>query len=168
MQIENNKVVSITYKLSEADNKAEVIQEVDASQPLVFLFGMGQLLPKFEEYLAGKTTGDTYEFTLGHMDAYGPIEAEAVVDIPIDVFVVDGKLAEDMLVVGGMVRLRDQEGRLLQGTLLQRGLETVKVDFNHPMAGKDLHFSGTVTDVREATADEIAHGHVHGEGGHHH
>lgn len=168
MQIEKNKVVSITYKLSEAGNAGEVIQEVDADQPLVFLFGMGQLLPKFEEHLAGKGKGDTYEFTLAHTDAYGAIETEAVVDIPIDVFMVDGKLAEDMLVVGGMVRLRDQEGRLLQGTVLQRGLETVKVDFNHPMAGKDLHFSGTVTDVREATAEEIEHGHVHGEGGHHH
>lgn len=168
MQIEKNKVVSITYKLSEAGNRAEVIQEVDADQPLVFLFGVGQLLPKFEENLVGKQKGDSYEFDLFHMDAYGPLDAEAVVDIPIDVFIVDGKLAEDMLVIGGMVRLRDQEGRLLQGTVLQRGLETVKVDFNHPMAGKDLHFSGTVTDVREATADEIAHGHVHGEGGHHH
>jgi len=168
MQIEKNKVVSITYKLSEANNTAETIQEVDASQPLVFLFGMGQLLPKFEEHLAGKSKGDSYEFTLEHMDAYGPLEAEAVVEIPIDVFMVDGKLAEDMLVVGGQVRLRDQEGRLLQGMVLNRGLETVKVDFNHPMAGKSLHFAGTVTDVREATEEEIAHGHVHGEGGHHH
>lgn len=168
MQIEKNKVVSITYKLSEAGNRAEVIQEVEADQPLVFLFGTGQLLPKFEENLAGKQKGDSYAFELFHTDAYGPLDAEAVVDIPIDVFMVDGKLAEDMLVIGGMVRLRDQEGRLLQGTVLQRGLETVKVDFNHPMAGKDLYFSGTVTDVREATADEIAHGHVHGEGGHHH
>lgn len=168
MQIEKNKVVSITYKLSEADNRAEIIQEVDASQPLVFLFGMGQLLPKFEEHLAGKSKGDDYEFTLVHTDAYGATDSEAIVDIPIDVFIVDGKLAEDMLVVGGMVRLRDQEGRLLQGTVLQRGIETVKVDFNHPMAGKDLHFSGTVIDVREATEEEIAHGHVHGEGGHHH
>ena len=168
MQIGTNKVVSITYKLSEADNRAEVIQQVDADQPLVFLFGVGQLLPKFEENLAGKSTGDSYEFALDHTEAYGPIDTEAVVDIPIDVFVVDGKLAEDMLTIGGMVRLRDQEGRLLQGTVLQRGLETVKVDFNHPMAGKNLYFSGTVTDVREATADEIAHGHVHGEGGHHH
>jgi len=168
MQIEKNKVVSITYRLSEAANPAEVIQEVDATQPLVFLFGVGQLLPKFEEYLAGKSTGDSYEFTLAPADAYGHIDTEAVVDIPIDVFMVDGKLAEDMLVIGGMVRLRDQEGRLLQGTVLQRGLETVKVDFNHPMAGKELHFSGTVTDVREASAEEIAHGHVHGEGGHHH
>lgn len=168
MQIEKNKVVSITYKLSEADKREETIQEVDASQPLVFLFGVGQLLPKFEEHLAGKGKGDSYAFELTHTDAYGAQDTEAIVDIPIDVFMVDGKLAEDMLVVGGMVRLRDQEGRLLQGTVLQRGLETVKVDFNHPMAGKDLYFSGTVIDVREATAEEIAHGHVHGEGGHHH
>lgn len=168
MQIEKNTVVSITYKLSEANDHSAIIQEVDASQPLVFLFGAGQLLPKFEEHLAGKSKGDNYEFTLVHADAYGPVEAEAVVDIPLDVFMVDGKLAEDMLVIGGQVRLRDQDGRLLQGTVLKRGLETVNVDFNHPMAGKDLHFSGTVTDVREASDEEISHGHVHGPGGHHH
>lgn len=168
MQIAKNSVVSITYKLSEADNKDQIIQEVNASEPLVFLFGMGQLLPKFEENLEGKQKGDSYEFTLQHMDAYGPIETEAVADVPIDIFMIDGKLAEDMLTVGGQVRLRDQDGRLLQGTVLQRGLESVKIDFNHPMAGKDLHFSGTITDVREATAEEIAHGHVHGPGGHHH
>ena len=167
MQIEKNKVVSITYKLREANND-EIIQEVNTSEPLVFLFGQGQLLPKFEENLAGKQKGDTYEFVLAHLDAYGPIESDAVVDVPIDVFMVDGKLAEDMLVVGGQVRLRDQDGRLLQGTVLQRGLESVKIDFNHPMAGKDLHFSGEVVDVREATSEEISHGHVHGPGGHHH
>ncbi len=168
MQIGQNKVVSITYTLREAGENTEIIQQVESDQPLVFLFGVGQLLPKFEENLAGKAQGDSYEFTLLHMDAYGPVEPEAVVDIPLDVFMVEGKLAEDMLTIGGQVRLRDQDGRLLQGTVLQRGLETVKIDFNHPMAGKDLHFSGIITSVREASEDEIAHGHVHGEGGHHH
>lgn len=168
MQIGQSKVVSITYKLSEANNKSEVIQEVKENEPLVFLFGVGQLLPKFEEHLTGKQKGDSYEFELAHADAYGPLDAEAVVDVPLDVFIVDGNLAEDMLVIGGMVRLRDQDGRLLQGTVLERGLETVKIDFNHPMAGKDLYFSGVVTDVREATTEEISHGHVHGPGGHHH
>lgn len=168
MQIGQNKVVSITYTLREAGENKEIIQEVTADQPLTFLFGAGQLLPKFEENLAGKAQGESYEFTLLHMDAYGPVEPEAVIDIPLDVFMVDGRLAEDLLTIGGQVRLRDQEGRLLQGTVLKRGSETVKIDFNHPMAGKDLHFSGVITSVREATQEEIAHGHVHGEGGQHH
>lgn len=168
MQIGQNKVVSITYTLREAGENKEIIQQVEADQPLVFLYGAGQLLPKFEEHLAGKSQGDDYEFTLLHMDAYGPMDAEAVVEVPIDIFMVNGKLAEDMLTVGGTVRLRDDENRLLQGTVLSRGLETVKIDFNHPMAGKDLHFSGIITGVRPASEEEIAHGHVHGEGGHHH
>jgi len=168
MLVEKNKVVSITYTLREAGENTEVIQEVDASRPLAFLYGAGQLLPKFEEHLSGKALGDTYEFVLAHMDAYGPIDAEAVADVPIDVFMVDGKLAEDMLAIGGQVRLRDQEGRLLQGIVLSRSLEAVKIDFNHPMAGKDLHFSGTVVALRDASEDELAHGHVHGEGGHQH
>jgi FKBP-type peptidyl-prolyl cis-trans isomerase SlyD len=168
MEIGQNKVVSITYTLREAGENKEIIQQVEADQPLVFLYGAGQLLPKFEEHLAGKSQGDAYEFTLLHMDAYGPLDAEAVVEVPIDIFMVNGKLAEDMLTVGGTVRLRDDENRLLQGTVLSRGLETVKIDFNHPMAGKDLHFSGIITGVRPASEEEITHGHVHGEGGHHH
>lgn len=167
MQIGKNKVVSITYTLRDASAPDEIIQEVDENDPLVFLFGAGQLLPKFEEHLIGKTQGDSYGFTLAHLDAYGPVEPEAFIDVPIEVFMVDGKLAEDLLAVGGQVRLRDQEGRLLQGTVISRGPESVKIDFNHPMAGKDLIFSGVITSVREATEEEIAHGHVHGPGEQH-
>lgn len=168
MSISKNMVVSITYALRLDNAGGELVQQVDNTNPLVFLFGYGQLLPKFEENLLGKSSGDNYEMTLSPEDGYGVREEQAVVDIPLDVFMVDGKLAEDMITVGNTVHLRNQDGMPLSGIVLKRSLEFVTVDFNHPLADKTLHFTGTVLDIREATADEIAHGHVHGEGGHQH
>jgi len=168
MSISKNKVVSITYTLRLDHADGELVQQVDNSNPLVFLFGYGQLLPKFEENLQGKNVGDTYEMTLAPQDGYGIREEQAVVDIPLDVFIVDGVLQEDMITVGNTVHLRNQDGMPLSGVVLKRSLEFVTVDFNHPLADKTLHFTGEVLNVREATADEISHGHVHGEGGHHH
>ena len=80
---------------------------------------------------------------------------------------VEGKLAE-MVTPGAFVPMNDQEGNPMQGLVLEIGDETIKMDFNHPMAGLDLFFTGQILDVREATPEELDHGHVHGEGGHHH
>jgi FKBP-type peptidyl-prolyl cis-trans isomerase SlyD len=174
MQITQNSVVSITYALRLNNAEGELVQEVGTDNPLVFLFGAGNLLPAFEDNLDGKQTGDAYAFTLQAEEAYGPVMQEAIVDIPQDVFVIDGKLAEDLITPGNMVNMRDQDGNPLQGKVISRGFSleqgtpTVKVDFNHPMAGQVLHFTGTVVEVRPATESELAHGHVHGPGGHHH
>lgn len=168
MSISLNKVVSVSYTLRTDDAQGELVQQVDTTNPLVFLFGHGQLLPKFEEALLNKSVGDTYEVTLSPQDGYGVREEQAVVDIPVDVFVLDGVLQEEMIAVGNTVHLRNQDGMPLSGVVLNRGVENVTVDFNHPLADKTLHFTGEVVAVREATADEISHGHVHGEGGHQH
>ncbi len=168
MSISLNKVVSVSYTLRTDSAQGELVQQVDTTNPLVFLFGHGQLLPKFEEALLNKNVGDTYEVTLSPQDGYGVREEQAVVDIPVDVFVLDGVLQEEMITVGNTVHLRNQDGMPLSGVVLNRGVETVTVDFNHPLADKTLHFTGEIVDIREATADEISHGHVHGEGGHQH
>lgn len=168
MSISLNKVVSVSYTLRTDGAQGELVQQVDTTNPLVFLFGHGQLLPKFEEALLNKSVGDTYEVTLSPQDGYGVREEQAVVDIPVDVFVLDGVLQEEMIAVGNTVHLRNQDGMPLSGVVLNRGVENVTVDFNHPLADKTLHFTGEVVAVREATADEISHGHVHGEGGHQH
>jgi len=168
MNISKNKVVSLTYTLRLDNASGEIVQQVDATNPLVFLFGHGQLLPKFEDQIDNKVVGDAYEMTLAPQDAYGVREQEAIVDLPIDIFVLEGELQEDMIAIGNTVHLRNQDGMPLSGVVMNRGLETVTVDLNHPLADKTLHFSGEVIAVREATADEISHGHVHGEGGHNH
>ena len=167
MIIAENHVVAISYTLKEmgSDN---IIEKVEISDPFVFLFGAGNLLEKFEENLSGKAIGEEFDFILLAPDAYGTLEADAIVDVPIEVFMSNGKLMEDIVIPGKQVRLVDQQGNPLTGIVLERGLEKIKIDFNHPMAGKDLHFAGKVVEVRKATDEEISHGHVHGPGGHHH
>lgn len=168
LTISENKVVRLTYELSEDSKKDEVIEKVDADQPATFLFGVGGLLPEFEENLFGLKEGDSFKFSIASENAYGPIDPNALVDIPKEAFTIDGKLQDDMLQVGSILPMRDNEDNFLQGRIMELRDDVVIMDFNHPLAGKDLYFKGTIIDVREATAEEISHGHVHGEGGHHH
>lgn len=167
MNIGNQKVVSITYKLQEGDKNGEIVQEVDQNEPFVFLFGAQQVLPDFEENLENKTVGDSFEFDIASDSAYGPVDQNAIVNLPRSLFEADGKLGE-IVKVGNYLPMNDQEGNPLQGLVVEIADEHVRMDFNHPMAGKDLYFTGKVIEVREATAEEIDHGHVHGPGGHHH
>lgn len=168
MNIEKNAVVAISYTLKEK-NATDVVEKVEANDPFVFLFGAGQLLEKFEANLLGKTKGDAFDFMLSPEESYGTIDPSAIVDVPITVFMHEGKLLEDLVIPGKVVRLQDQEGNPLMGMVMERKLETVLIDFNHPMAGRTLHFIGEVIDVRRATEEEVSHGHAHGiDGGHHH
>lgn len=167
MKISKNTVVSITYNLTESNKEGDTIQEVDNQEPFVFLFGHNQVLPQFEEHLINQEKGAKFEFGIKSEDGYGQPDPEAIVDLPIHLFQVEGKLAEAVQ-IGHFLPMNDQEGNPLQGLVLEIGEETVKMDFNHPMAGVDLYFSGEVIDVREASAKEVNHGHAHGPGGHHH
>lgn len=168
MQIEKNRVVTLTYQLHKDDANGDLIESVESASPFVFLFGAGGLLPEFEENLSGKTAGDNFKFGIKAANAYGEMDETAVQHVPKDIFVIDGKLAEDLLVVDSFVNLRDNEGRLIRARIADVGEAEVLLDFNHPLAGQNLHFSGEVLEVREASEEEIAHGHVHGPDGHHH
>ncbi len=169
MQIDNNKVVSVTYSLdaNPAGQEKVHIETAGADRPLVFLFGSGGLIPAFEENLQGKVTGDKFSFSIDAADAYGEIESEALVDLPLDIFKVDGIVDMSLLKTGNMVPMTDRDGNRIDGKVVAIGGETVKMDFNHPLAGHQLHFSGEVIEVREATEEELSHGHAHtGEHGH--
>ncbi|MDO9257929.1 MAG: FKBP-type peptidyl-prolyl cis-trans isomerase [Bacteroidales bacterium] len=168
MQITKNTVVSLSYILKRDDAKGEIIEETRAGDPLVFLFGNGQMLPKFEENLSTLKTGDDFEFTLASDDAYGEMDQDAIIDLDKSIFEVDGKIDTEMIAIGNVIPMRDDQGHMLQGTVVSVGDELVRMDFNHPMAGNVLHFKGNVIEVREASAEELSHGHVHGAGGHHH
>lgn len=168
MNISQNKVVSLTYELKLDDNTGETVDMADASAPLMFIYGTGSMLPKFEHNLENLKLNDTFEFTLDPVDAYGDLIEEAIVDLPLEIFKIDGKLDEEMLTVGNVVPMQDNEGHPLEGKILEVNGENVKMDFNHPLAGKTLHFTGKIVDLREATTDEITHGHVHGPHGHNH
>ena len=165
MIAEKNSAVSIVYELRSGSQKGEIVEALTPENPLTFIFGTGGLLPKFEENLSGLTSGDNFEFLLNSEDAYGPIVESAVVHVPKNIFEVDGKTDENMLKVGNMVPMMDAEGRRMNGKILTIDAEAVEMDFNHPMAGNDLFFKGEVTEVREATEEELNHGHSHGDGG---
>jgi FKBP-type peptidyl-prolyl cis-trans isomerase SlyD len=165
MKIAKNTVASLTYTLTVDGN---LVEQTNNENPLTFLVGVGSMIPGFERELMGKEPGETYDMTLAPQDAYGDKDPEAIVDLSKDIFKVDGKVQDDLLVEGKVIPMQDQNGRPLQGTIMDIGNETVKMDFNHQLAGKTLHFKGEILEVREATKDEISHGHVHGPGGHQH
>lgn len=168
MTIENNTVVSVNYNLSIKDT-GEQVEQTSKEEPFVFLFGAGGLLEDFETNLRGKKPGDTFDFFIEHSRGYGVRDAQHVVMIPIEAFQnEDGQLDEENVKVGVTLPMVDNEGNRLHGKVEEITKEHVKMDFNHPLAGQDLHFKGEVLEVREATAEELAHGHVHGPHGHHH
>jgi FKBP-type peptidyl-prolyl cis-trans isomerase SlyD len=158
MIIEKNKVVSLSYELK---IDGTTIESVGADAPLMFLYGAGNLLPKFEQNLDGLKTDDTFDFELFAADAYGSVKDEAIVDVPLKAFEVDGKVDSALLKEGQHIPMLDQSGNRLNGKVVKFDDELVTMDFNHPLAGNDLHFNGKVVEIRDATEDEIQHGHVH-------
>lgn len=168
MTISKNKVVSLTYELKLDNAQGETVEITDSDSPLVFLYGAGNMLPKFEKNLENLKIDDNFEFTLLADDAYGHVINEAIIDLPMDIFMVEGKIDPDMLRVGNVIPMQDNEGNPLEGMVIGVDENSVKMDFNHPMAGKNLHFAGKIIDLRDATSEEINHGHVHGAHGHHH
>ena len=134
MEISKDKVVSITYELKKDNENGEVVEKVTSDNPLTFIYGVGGMLPKFEENLGGMKPGDEFRFGLNSEDAYGPVVDNAVVNVPIDVFKVDGQVDNNILQVGNMVPMMDNSGNRLNGKILDIQDESVKMDFNHPMA----------------------------------
>lgn len=153
MKTEQNKMVGVDYKLTV---DGQIADQSRPGQPLEFIFGTGMLLPKFEEAILGKEPGDKVAFTLEPKDGYGEVIAEAIVDLPKTIFMVDGKLAEDILFVGSQVPMSDNQGNRMMGIVKEVGDETVKMDFNHPMAGKTLNFDVEVISVRDVTPEDLA------------
>jgi FKBP-type peptidyl-prolyl cis-trans isomerase SlyD len=168
MQIEKNKVVSLTYELKYDSALGETIEVADKRDPLIFLFGNGGMLPKFEENLSKMKSGDHFEFLLSKDDAYGDFTDEAIVELSKDIFLIEGEIDDEMLKPGSFIPMQDQDGHPLQGKVISVDEKNVKMDFNHPMAGKNLHFTGEIVEVRDASDEELSHGHVHGHGGHQH
>ena len=168
MIIEQNKVVSVHYTLTEGTAEGTLVESTNGGTPLSFIYGVGMMIPAFEANLAGLKKGDAFAFGIPAAEAYGVYDEAALVEVPKSIFEHEGKIPEGLLEVGNVLPLQDQEGNHLQGMVAHIGLESVKIDFNHPMAGVDLFFSGNVDTVRDAEPSELEHGHVHGEGGHQH
>jgi FKBP-type peptidyl-prolyl cis-trans isomerase SlyD len=163
MKISQNTVVSVTYRLDANTEGSEKqhIETAGVEQPLTFLFGSGGLIPAFEENLHGLVVGDSFSFSIDPENGYGLTDPDALVDLPMDIFKVDGVIDMEMLRAGNMVPMSDRDGNRIDGRVVALDTESVKMDFNHPLAGHHLHFSGEVMIVREASEEEIAHGHAH-------
>ncbi|MDQ3002481.1 MAG: peptidylprolyl isomerase [Fibrobacterota bacterium] len=160
MQISKNKVVSIDYTLT--DGKGEVLDSSSKGQPLQYIQGQGHLIPGLETALEGKTTGEAVKAAIAAKDAYGARDESLMQILPKENF-------EDIpdLKIGMELEAEGDDGvRVI--TVVSLEDDKVVVDGNHPLAGMDLNFDVTIMGVREATADELGHGHVHGPGGHHH
>lgn len=158
----------MTYTLREESSTGQMIQKVTEDRPFVYLFGIGGLLPSFKANLEGLNAGDEFTFTLSKDEAYGTASDENIIRLDKKIFEIDGVFDEAAIRVGEIIPMEDEQGYPLSGKILEVADDNVLVDFNHPLAGLDLYFEGRILDVREATHEELAHGHVHGAHGHHH
>jgi FKBP-type peptidyl-prolyl cis-trans isomerase SlyD len=156
MKIENNKMVSLTYELRENDHDGKVIEVVERERPLNFIFGTGKLLPAFESSLNDLSEGDPFSFALTSADAYGERSEEMIVGVPVSVFHSEGKIDENICFVGNVVPMVDGSGNNLNGQIIAIESDHVTMDFNHPMAGVNLYFSGNVIGVREPSEEELS------------
>ena len=159
MTIEKHHVVAVHYTLNALEENGEksFIEKTDADNPFTFLYGVGMMLPKFEEELQGMSAGEQKSFTITAEEGYGEKQDDATVQLPVEMFEQSG-----MPPVGAILPLQDPEGNHLNAIVLEVSPEAVTVDLNHPMAGKTLHFDIEVVATRPATEEELSHGHAHG------
>lgn len=162
MNIQPQSVVSLTYDLYKTDSGEEVfVEQATPENPLTFLYGVGMMLPKFEENLSGLVAGDNYDFQIEAEDAYGVSDENAKAELPIDMFG-----GADLPEVDAILPLQDNQGNHFSARVIEVTDSSIAVDLNHPMAGLDLRFKGVILSVRAATEEELAHGHAHGADGH--
>ena len=159
MKIEANKVVEFCYEL-EVDGK--VVDRTTVEKPLDYIHGTGSLLPKLEEHIEGMEPGCKFDVTLSPADGYGETDPNRIIDLPTAAFEVNGEIREDLLVPGNTIPMMNSMGGVIPGVVLEVTEDSVKMDLNHQMAGKTLHFTGEVLSVREATEKELTEG-LHGE-----
>jgi FKBP-type peptidyl-prolyl cis-trans isomerase SlyD len=168
MKIENNTVVSLNYELRTSGFESQIVEKTDDDHPLEFIYGVGMMIPKFEEFLEGKSASDKFQFMINAEEGYGLASDDNLVELPKSIFQVDSQQSEDLLVLGKILPMQDNTGHMFNGKVAEIKNDSVVMDFNHPMADMDLYFTGTIISVRKATQEELDHGHVHTPGHHHH
>lgn len=154
MKIEKNKVVSINYTLK--NGEGEVLDSSEGGEPLAYLHGQGNLIPGLETELEGRGEGESFHTEIEPSNAYGEYNDSLIADVPKDRFTGVEDISEGM-----EFQAQTSDGGSQVVRVTEVGDDSVKVDANHPLAGETLHFEVTVADVRDATEEEIDHGHVH-------
>ncbi|MDA9346361.1 peptidylprolyl isomerase [Porticoccaceae bacterium] len=161
MTIKENSAVSFHYTLTDDDG-----QQLDSSagkEPLAYLHGAGNIIPGLESALKGKSVGDAMIVAVTAAEGYGEVQKELIQEVPRDAF-----QGVDSIEVGMQFEAQTGQGGTVPVTVTAVTEEIVTVDGNHPLAGKNLNFDVSIEDVRDATEEELEHGHVHGVGGHEH
>jgi len=159
VNIQARSVVSIEYTLK--NDQGEVLDKSEGHGPLVYLHGMGNLVPGLEKALEGKAAGDSLEVSLTPAEGYGQRDEKLLRKIPVR------KIQDKSPLPGMRYRAQMDDGYRIVLVHAVSG-DYASIDANHPLAGQNLHFAVKVVEVREATEEELSHGHVHGKGGHHH
>ena len=151
-----NKYYAVSYKLFSIKDGERVMQEeTDANDPFVFISGFGTTIPSFEKQIENLAKGDSFVFTIPQTEAYGEYVAERVIELDKQIFHINGKFDESQIYVGAILPLQNEDGNRFMGNVLEITDSKVKVDLNHPLAGCDLQFQGTITECRDATDEEI-------------
>lgn len=153
--MDKNKYIAVSYKLYATDNEKELIEEAPVDKPFQFISGLGIALPAFESKMLAMATGDTFDFTLSKGDAYGDYDIKRVLDLDKKMFEINGRFDSEQIYEGAVVPLVNADGNHFNGTVLEIKDDKVTMDLNHPLAGKDLHFVGTLVENRDASKDEV-------------
>lgn len=161
MLIARNKVVLIDYTLT--DDSQQVLDRSGEGEPLAYLHGAANIIQGLENALEGKKAGESLQVRIAPADAYGERDDRLVQMVPREMFEDSSEIQAGM-----QFHSADEEGNVTVVTVTNTTDDTITVDANHPLAGVPLTFSVTVVEVRDATPEELAHGHVHGPGDHHH
>lgn len=163
MALDKNHVVTLKYVLHTNDENGEkvFVEETSAENPMTFLYGVGMMIPKFEQEIQNLNIGETTSFTIEPSEGYGERDPQAVTQLPVDMF-----QGQELPPVGAVLPLSDNQGNNFQALVVEVTPEAVVVDLNHPMAGRPLHFDVEILNTRPATEEELAHGHAHGADGH--
>ena len=160
MTISENKVVTVSYTLKVS--AGQIVDQATAEKPFAYIHGGQQVLPAFEENLQGLATGADFDFKLSAENGYGAYDEEFVHEFDRKMF---AEVPIDMLELGRIMPMQDQFGNPMDGEIVELNDEVIVLDFNHPLAGEELHFVGKILSIRDASAEELSHGHVHGVGG---
>ena len=157
METVENKYITLAYKLYSIENgEKEFTEEAPAEHPFQFISGLGLTLEAFESQVKDLKKGDKFDFTIKAEEAYGEYDEEHVIDLPKNIFEIEGKFDSERVVVGAVIPLMTSEGQRINGSVVEVKDDVVVMDMNHPLAGCDLNFVGEVTENRPATNDELA------------
>lgn len=153
-EIKPGKYVEVTYVLSVGEEN-EIMEVVPKERPLSFIFGSGMMLEAFEKNIEGLKAGDNFDFIVPQSEAFGEYDDDKIQDIDKSVFTIDGEFDAENVVVGKSFNMTNSEGDVYRGAVIEITDTTVVMDFNHPLAGEELHFIGDVITARTATEDEL-------------